>query len=202
MAIETQSKIGLISKALLVCQEHATDSTNNERYGVEVAKNLFEIIYENELQTNPWRFNMKKASLSRLNVEPVNQYKYVFQIPVDCLLHRFVYPPTDYEVYGDRIYANQTSIDLDYQFKPDVDKCPAYFALLMVYPLAKDMIQPAWLLPVRPIRSALISALVLRNSTPAATSSPRISRLAVFQLPFDRPVPRLSKMSAAIPDLA
>lgn len=140
--IETPTKVGIIAKALLICQEHSTDSTNNERYGVEVASNIFEIIFETELQSQPWRFNMKKASLSRLNLTPVNQYRYVFQIPADCLLVRFVYPPIDYEIYGDRIYADQPSIDLDYQFKPEVADIPAYFALQMVYALAKDMVQP------------------------------------------------------------
>ena len=142
MAIETSSKIGLISKALILCGEKPLTSLSDNRYGATVGSGLFEILYENELTSNPWRFSMKKAALSRLNVTPVNQFAYVHQIPVDCLLPRHVYPITDYEIYGDRIYTNNSGVDLDYQFKPEVSSIPAYFALLMAYALARDMVKP------------------------------------------------------------
>lgn len=142
MAIETQTKIGLISRALILCGEKALNSLDDDRYGAEVGGNLFELIYENELASNPWRFAMKKATLSRLNVTPVNQFDYAHQIPADCLIPRHVYPRTVYEIYGDRIYSNNLTIELDYSFKPGVDELPSYFSMLMVYALAKDMIKP------------------------------------------------------------
>jgi hypothetical protein len=142
MSIETATKVGLVSKALLLCQETAANSLSDDRYGVEIGANLFELIYENEVQCNPWRFSMKKATLSRLNLEPLNQYKYVFQIPTDCLLVRHVYPPTDYEIYGAHLYSDQPSAELDYQFKPEVAALPAYFQMLMAYALARDIVQP------------------------------------------------------------
>jgi hypothetical protein len=142
VSIETATKVGLVSKALLLCQETAANSLSDDRYGVEIGANLFELIYENELQSNPWRFSMKKTALSRLNLEPLNQYKYVYQIPADCLLVRHVYPPIDYEIFGAHLYADQPSVELDYQFKPEVASCPAYFQMLMAYALARDMVQP------------------------------------------------------------
>jgi hypothetical protein len=142
MAIETPTKIGLISKALVVCGEKPLESLSDNRYGATVGANLFEILYENEVQSHPWRFSMKKAVLSRLNLTPLNQYSYVHQIPVDCLLPRHVYPITDYEIFGDRIYSNNQTVELDYQFKPEVGHVPAYFAALMVYALARDMVKP------------------------------------------------------------
>lgn len=142
-SIETQSKIALISKALILLGEKPTSSLSDPRYGVTVGANLFEILYENELQgPQPWRFACKKASLGRLNLEPLNQYRYIFQMPTDCLLPNHVYPRTDYEIFGSHLYANQTSIDLDYRFKPEISACPAYFNLLLAYALAKNMINP------------------------------------------------------------
>lgn len=142
MSIVTSTKIELISNALVLLGEKPLTSLDENRYGATVGAALFEHIYENELQSHPWRFSMKKASLSRLVAEPLNQYQYTFQMPVDCLLPRFVYPRTGYEIYGQHLYANQTSIDLDYQFKPGIDKIPAYFAMLMHYALARDMAEP------------------------------------------------------------
>jgi hypothetical protein len=142
MSIETSTKIGLISKALILCGETVLTSLSDNRYGAQVGANLFELLYENELQSHPWRFSMKKVALSRLNVTPLNQYQYAHQIPADCLLPRHVYPVTDYEIFGSRVYSNDTTIELDYQFKPDVGLVPAYFAMLMTYALARDMVKP------------------------------------------------------------
>lgn len=142
MAIETSSKIGIISKALVLCGETPLNALSDNRYGATVGSNLFELLYEGELQSHPWRFSMKKAALSQLNVTPLNQYSKAHQLPSDCLLPRHVYPVTDYEIFGSRVYSNDTTVELDYQFKPDVDLLPAYFALLLVYSLARDMVKP------------------------------------------------------------
>lgn len=142
VSIETNTKIGLISKALILLGESPLTSLSDDRYGATVGSDLFELIYENELQSNAWRFAIKKKALSRLNVEPLNTFKYAYQIPTDCLLPRAVIPPVSYEIYGDRIYTDATVVELDYLFKPSVDQVPAHFALLLVYALARDMCNP------------------------------------------------------------
>lgn len=142
MAIETPTKIKLISDALVLLGEKPASSLTEDRYGVTVGSNLFERIYENELQSNRWRFAMKKRALSQLLDVPLNEWQYAYQLPTDCLLPIGSYPSTSYEIYGDRIYSNASAIELDYMFKPEVTAIPAYFAMLMTYALAKDMIKP------------------------------------------------------------
>lgn len=142
MAIEAASKIGLISKALILCGETPLTSLTDARYGATVGSNLFEVLYENELQSNRWRFAMKKDSLSRLTAVPLNQWQYAYQLPTDLLLPVGVYPPQPYEIYSNRIYTNASAVELDYMFKPEVSALPAYFQALMVYSLAKNMIKP------------------------------------------------------------
>jgi hypothetical protein len=142
VSIETQSKISLISKALVLCGEVPLNGLDDDRYGATVGGNLFELLYESELQSNRWRFAMKKGSLSQLAATPLNEYRYAYQLPADMLLLIGVYPRTNYEVYGDRIYSNNSSCEIEYMFKPGVDDCPAYFSLLMTYALARDMINP------------------------------------------------------------
>lgn len=141
-SIETQTKIGLISKALVLCGEKPLNSLSDNRYGATVGANLFEQVYEAELQSNRWRFACTKKALSRLVAAPLNEWDYAFQLPATLLLPIGVYPSAPYEIYSDRIYTNQTTIELDYMFKPEVSACPAYFTLLLTYALAKDMIKP------------------------------------------------------------
>ena len=142
MSIETQSKISIISKALVLCGETPLNALSDDRYGATVGGNLFELLYESELQSNRWRFAMKKGACSQLNVTPLNEYQYAYQLPSDLLLLVGAYPSTAYEVYGDRIYSNNSSCEIEYMFKPEVSQLPAYFSLLMTYAMARDMINP------------------------------------------------------------
>lgn len=142
-SIETNSKIDLISKALVLCGETPLNTLSDDRYGATVGSNLFEILYENELQSNRWRFATKKKALSRLVATPLNQWAYKYQLPSDMLLPIGMYPvDLDYEIYEDELYTDRSSVELDYMFKPEVTSCPAYFTTMMVYALARDMIKP------------------------------------------------------------
>lgn len=142
MAIEVNTKIGLISKALILLGEKPLQGLDDDRYGATVGANLFELIYENELTSNPWRFASKKAVLSQLVDVPLNQWKYAYQLPADMLAPRYVFPIGLYEIYGAHLYTDMTSVELDYTFKPEISQVPAYFAILLVYALARDMCKP------------------------------------------------------------
>jgi len=143
MAIETNSKIDLISKALILCGEQPLTSLSDNRFGGTVGAGLFEMIYENELQSNRWRFAMTKESLSRLVAAPLNQWQFAYQLPATMLLPIGIYPPDlEYEIYAKHLYTNRTTVELDFMFKPEITAVPAYFSKLMTYALAKDFIKP------------------------------------------------------------
>ncbi len=143
MAIETNTKIGLISKALILCGEQPLTSLSDERYGATVGAGLFELIYENELQANRWRFAMTKKALSQLVGAPLNQWQFAYQLPSDMLLPIGIYPvDLKYEIYAKHLYTDRSSVELDFMFKPVITAVPAYFAMLMTYALAKNMIKP------------------------------------------------------------
>lgn len=142
MPIETNSKIDLISKAAILCGEPPVQALDEDRYAVTVGSSLFEITFENELQSNRWRFATKKGALSQLVDEPLNEWRYAYQLPTDMLLPITVYPPGKYEIYADHLYTDLSSVEMDYLFKPEITSCPAYFCQLMVYAMARDMIKP------------------------------------------------------------
>lgn len=141
MALETPTKIGLISNALILCGENPASSLTENRYGVTVLGNLFEQIYENELCSNRWRFAMTKETLAQLVDAPLNEWAHAYQLPATMLLPIHVFPPTPYEIYADHLYTNASAVDLDYLFKPDISELPAYFAMLMHFALAREAIK-------------------------------------------------------------
>lgn len=154
--IVNQTKLSMISAALVLCGEKPMNSLTDNRYGASVGAALFDMIYETELQSNRWRFACKKAQLAQVNVTPPNEWQFCFQLPTDMLLPiGFWGVGTDrtYDIYSDKIYTNITSnpgpinsttpvLTFDYLFKPDPATVPSYFSLLMTYALARDMIKP------------------------------------------------------------
>lgn len=154
--IVNQTKLSICSAALVLCGEKPMNSLTDNRYGAAVCAALFDMTYENELQSNRWRFACKKAQLAQVNVTPPNEWLYCFQLPADMLLPIGIWgvaPDRSYEIYSDKIYTNITSnpgpinstapvLTFDYMYKPDPSTVPSYFSLLMTYALAKDMIKP------------------------------------------------------------
>jgi hypothetical protein len=154
--IITQTKLSMLSAALILCGEKPMNSLTDPRYGAAVGAALFDMVYENELQQNRWRFACKKAQLARVNTTPPNEWQFCFQLPTDMLLpigFWGVGPNRSYEIYSDVIYTNITSnpgpinstspvLTFDYMFKPDPATVPSYFSLLVTYALARDMLKP------------------------------------------------------------
>lgn len=155
-AIVNQTKLSMCSAALVLCGEKPMNSLTDNRYGAAVCASLFDMVYENELQGNRWRFACKKAALAQVNATPPNEWMYCFQLPTDMLLPIGIWgtsPERSYEIYGDVIYSNITSnpgainstapvLTFDYMFKPDPSTVPSYFTLLVTYALAMNAIKP------------------------------------------------------------
>ena len=48
MDIETNTKIGLISRALMLLGEKPAEGEDDDRYGVTVGMDMFNLVYEND----------------------------------------------------------------------------------------------------------------------------------------------------------
>lgn len=141
-ALEAASKVNIIKDALLLIGEQEIQSLTDDSFAVQVAVRRFEPLYEDLLTKSRWRFAAKKATLSRLVAEPLNEWSYAYQLPGDLCLIVKTDPMCDYEVYGDTIYANASALDLDYIYKPEVGDLPPYFSLLLTYRCAFEWARP------------------------------------------------------------
>ena len=151
--IINQSQLSVMSAALVLCGEKPLNGLNDPRYGAQVTVALYDMVYENELQSNRWRFACKKAALAQINAEPLNEWQYTYQVPTDCL--QFigfwgVGPDKLYEIYGNVIYTNITanpgvvanSLTAEYMFKPDPGTVPSYFSLLVALAMTQYIVKP------------------------------------------------------------
>lgn len=83
-----------------------------------------------------WGFSIKQTELNRLVATPLFGFNYAYQIPADCLRIKLNSVRSEYQIYGDKIFTNDSSLFCDYQFNPDESKLPAYFIEALKFKLA------------------------------------------------------------------
>jgi len=130
------TSIEICSNALNLIGHGSIASFTEGGAGANIAAALYETTYKDLLSQHRWRFASAKATLSRLVATPANKWSYAFQLPADYIVAIYVYPNTDYEIYEDKLYSNMDALDLDYIFKPDESKMPAYFQRVLEFNLA------------------------------------------------------------------
>jgi len=130
--------ISMSSNALLLIGHGTINSFTDVGAGAKAASNLYTEVYEDAITMYPWRFAMGKKALSLLTASPLNEWKNAFQLPSDLLLTYRTYPRTPFEIYEDKLYSDQETIEIDYWFKPDETNLPPYFVKYMQYLLAAE----------------------------------------------------------------
>jgi len=134
------SKINLISNALLLIGDNTINSLTGSSKAQTTAANLYDNIVQNELSKHRWSFARKKAQISLTTETPVDQeWRSIYQLPSDMLVMIKLYPQTNYQILGDKIYTNVSSkLICEYIANVAESEFPAYFSKLIEYALAKD----------------------------------------------------------------
>jgi hypothetical protein len=172
-AVQNYTSIDLASNALLLIGEETISSFTDDSTAALVAANLYELTFESLLTLHPWRFASKQATLSRLTDTPVTEWSYAYQLPADFMVAQHIDDGNEmYQIYGDKLYSNNTSIILDYTFKPDESFLPAYFAELLEYRLASVFAIP---ITESTSKGEYYASLAIRQMTKAKTIDSQMS---------------------------
>lgn len=145
--------IELANRALIKIGQSPISSENQEPLG-----KILSIVYDEVklllLSSYSWRFAIKRATLSPLNKESDNvRFKYVFQLPNDCLLFRGVgdfhkHPDlrdyrgstgTRWEIEGENIYSNEKVLPVVYIANVDEELFSAQFKEAFSNKLASEL---------------------------------------------------------------
>lgn len=133
------TKIDIVSNALLLVGHTSISSFDADQgAGATVGSALYETALEYMLSTTYWRFSVKQQSFNRLTAVPLNTWQYAFQLPTDLItLHR-VYPRSNYQIFEDNLFTNQSEVSGDYTYRVDDTALPSYFVKVLEYKLAAD----------------------------------------------------------------
>lgn len=117
--MNTASAIKINSNALILLGHTPIATFTDPGSGAQVASNLYETSLTAMLSDHRWRFATKKVQLARLTATPDNEYAYQFQIPSDLITLIRIIETSRYEIYGDKIYCNSTTCNIDYVARVD-----------------------------------------------------------------------------------
>ena len=116
----------------------AADNDN----AVNAINGSYDRMYNLALTSYDWSFAKQKASLTRST--NTGRYKYVYELPDDCLYIRGLYSEDKYNDVVDRyerngsyIYTDSPELYVIYTKRICEEELPAYFAEYLIYVLAR-----------------------------------------------------------------
>jgi len=133
------SDVSICSNALLLIG-HSKISALSEN---EHAEAFYPTSYKSLLSKHRWHFATRKSvPLSRLTAAPQNEFDYAFQLPTDMLVLDRTYPSTNYKIFGDKLYSNNPTVEIDYRYQVAESDLPPYVVTVMEFLMASKFAIP------------------------------------------------------------
>lgn len=145
------SALTICSDALLLLGAAPISSFNEGTDEANVCDRLYNDVRDSTLQMYPWSFSFKKVQLARTINTPVNEWKYEYALPSDRIgPPRAAFTSTatgarpfqQWEIYGDKLLTNETTIVIDYQYSVSEAAMPVWFIQLLKYQMAWHLAEP------------------------------------------------------------
>ena len=100
----------------------------------------------------PWSFAIAKVALQRLSTAPTSEWRYGYQLPAGLITGNVREVRTSsnvgaatirgFEIVGDQLMTDETTIYVDYISRPLEAAMPPYFVKLLVYQTAWHLAEP------------------------------------------------------------
>jgi hypothetical protein len=124
----TWDKLAICNLAFNVLNKNSVDDLVNAGEFANSASAAFDLLYPSSISGKSWRFATKIQLLNLLvTPPPITRWSYMLQLPTDYLAAVRTYPAMDFNLFGDKMYANNKVVQLEYRFLPDPTDLPAYF---------------------------------------------------------------------------
>jgi len=133
------SKVEMCNTGLiLVGADPINAITDSTREG-KVCAAVYDRTRNTLLAEHPWRFAHNQVALARLVDTPEfdSEYKYAFQLPPGFGRVTKIENGIPFDILGDKLLCNATSVSIEYSFVPDETKFPEWFARFLELRLAR-----------------------------------------------------------------
>ena len=141
------SKLSICSDSLILLGSSPLSSFSEGTDSAQICDRLYDDTKDMLLGMYPWSFSYKKVQLAQTVNSPATEWTYEYSLPSDMIGSgvRAVFTSsvsgassinTGWEILGDKLVTNETSIYVDYQCSPSEDVLPTYFIQLLKYFMA------------------------------------------------------------------
>ena len=141
--------VSICSDALIMLGAQPISSFTEGSDAAQACDRLYPDLRDSIISRYPWTWSQKKVQVARLSTAPKNEWLYAYQLPGDMLSGvQAVFASSgtnerplryDWEVYGDQLYTNLTTVYIDYQATVDESKMPNYFVHLLRVAVAAEL---------------------------------------------------------------
>ena len=122
------NKLDICNLAFNILNKNAVDDLVNAGEFANSASRAFDLLYPSAISGKSWRFATTTQLLNLLPTPPpVTRWRYQLQLPSNYLAAVRTYPTMDFNLFQDKMYANNRVVNLEYRFLPDPTHLPAYF---------------------------------------------------------------------------
>jgi hypothetical protein len=139
--------IALASRALIRIGAAPITSFDDGTAESEIAGALFAPVRDALLSAYGWSFATGQVELSRLATDPVADYQYAYQLPMDFL--RALSAGTSargrgirYRIARGALHTNCASVILTYIFRPEEEEFPPYFDAALIARMSAELTIP------------------------------------------------------------
>lgn len=134
------SKVDICNSALAKLGCDRINSLTEDNVRARLCNDRYEIIKKEVLRASPWKFALKRITLSKTVNTPAFEYEAEFQLPSDCLRPWELFPNhIQWTQEQDKIYANENEIGLKYIYEAPESKFDASFVEVLAIRLAMDL---------------------------------------------------------------
>jgi len=141
--------ISICSDALILLGASTISSFSEGTPAATACSRLYPDLRDSMISQYPWSWSLHKVKLARLSTDPINEWKYAYQLPGNILTGVIaVFDSASdaarpinsgWEVYGDKIYTNLETVYIDYQDTVAEASMPVYFVRLLRTALAAEL---------------------------------------------------------------
>ena len=145
------SSLSICSDSLIMLGANPLSSFTEGTTAATVADRLYDDIKASLLVAYPWAFTLKKVQLAQSTAAPLNEWLHSYQLPSDRVAApRAVFysgstgaaTTSAFEIFGDKLYTDFSTVYIDYQYDPGESQYPKHFVQLLKYYLAWHFAEP------------------------------------------------------------
>lgn len=134
----TATEVSICNGGLLLVGADDINSFSDNTTEAKLCNSIYTDTKKILLQYHPWRFSLAQIDLGGALVsEPLFNWKYQYQLPADFLRVLYIKDDADYEIFGTKIYTDNTTCQIVYQSNVSESVMPAYFIRCLQFHLAK-----------------------------------------------------------------